>query len=111
MTRTRSLPAVRAGIIDDIERDDNRRGFERDETDAFHRLVRHLVADGDRRAQHNGRRARRTLAEMAPGHAPLPMLPAGWPVAAAEDPCPICEFWRCRCVRPSGLLTAAGAGR
>ncbi|MEO3978068.1 hypothetical protein [Streptomyces sp. CAU 1734] len=30
----------------------------------FHRLVRHLVADGDRRAARLGRQARRTLDEM-----------------------------------------------
>ncbi|MER7832199.1 hypothetical protein [Streptomyces sp. NPDC095602] len=61
---TRSLTPPAAGIVDDTERDDDRRGYERDETDALHQLVRHLVADGDRRARLAGRRARRTLAEM-----------------------------------------------
>lgn len=55
MTRAVIPPAPRAGIVDDKERD---------ETDALHQLVRHLVADGDRRARLAGRRARRTLAEM-----------------------------------------------
>ncbi|MFJ9703416.1 hypothetical protein [Streptomyces fradiae] len=64
MTRAVIPPAPRAGIVDDKERDDNRRGYGRDETDALHQLVRHLVADGDRRARLAGRRARRTLAEM-----------------------------------------------
>ncbi|MEU0670912.1 hypothetical protein ABZ508_34410 [Streptomyces lavendulocolor] len=55
-------------------RGDDARGYERDATGALHRLVRHLVADGDRRAQLAGRRARRTLGEMRPGHgrSPLP---------------------------------------
>ncbi|WP_411575186.1 hypothetical protein [Streptomyces fradiae] len=55
MTRAVIPPEPRAGIVDDKERD---------ETDALHQLVRHLVADGDRRARLAGRRARRTLAEM-----------------------------------------------
>ncbi|MFI5621486.1 hypothetical protein [Streptomyces sp. NPDC051567] len=48
----------RAGTIDDIESGDDARGYERDETDNFHRLVRRLVADGDQRAATAGRRAR-----------------------------------------------------
>jgi hypothetical protein len=39
-------------------------GPDRERTVALHRLVRHLVADGDARAAKAGRRARRTLAEM-----------------------------------------------
>lgn len=61
---TRTSPAPSNGLYDEMEDDDNRRGPERDETDAFHRLVRHLVADGDSRAAKAGRRARRTLTEM-----------------------------------------------
>lgn len=61
---TRTIPAPANGLYDDMEDEDNRRGPEPDETDAFHRLVRHLVADGDVRAAKAGRRARRTLAEM-----------------------------------------------
>ncbi|MEU7649891.1 hypothetical protein [Streptomyces huasconensis] len=61
---TRTIPAPANGLYDDMEDDDNRRGPEPDETDAFHRLVRHLVADGDSRAAKAGRRARRTLAQM-----------------------------------------------
>ncbi|MFJ8692822.1 hypothetical protein [Streptomyces roseolilacinus] len=64
MTRAVIPPAPRAGIVDDMERDDNRRGYERDETDALHQLVRHLVADGDRQVRLAVRRARRTLGEM-----------------------------------------------
>ncbi|MEU9298494.1 hypothetical protein [Streptomyces sp. NPDC048266] len=62
---TRMVPRPSAGIIDDIEREDNKKGYERDDLTAFHRLVRHLVVDGDRRAADAGRRARRTLADMA----------------------------------------------
>lgn len=53
-----------AGIIDDIEREDDRRDYEPEELATFHQLVRHLTADGDRRAARAGRRARRTLAQM-----------------------------------------------
>lgn len=61
---TRTIPAPSNGLYDDMEDADNQKGPERDETDAFHRLVRHLVADGDFRAAKAGRRARRTLAQM-----------------------------------------------
>ncbi|MFC8015006.1 hypothetical protein [Streptomyces cinereoruber] len=53
---------------------------------------------GDVRAVLNGRQARRTLQEMAPGYERQPILrltPA--PRAGAEDSCPICAYWRCRC--------------
>ncbi|WP_331743018.1 hypothetical protein OG239_42905 (plasmid) [Streptomyces sp. NBC_00868] len=64
MARSLTPPAPRAGVIDDMERDDNNRGPERDETDALHTLLRHLVADGDHRAVLAGRRARRVLIDM-----------------------------------------------
>ncbi|TVL88477.1 hypothetical protein [Streptomyces sp. SAJ15] len=64
LSMTRALPRPNAGIIDDIEREDNKKGFEPDDLTALHQLVRHLTADGDRRAARAGRRARRTLAEM-----------------------------------------------
>ncbi|MER6501606.1 hypothetical protein ABT218_19960 [Streptomyces sp. NPDC001455] len=77
-----STPAApRAGVIGDgIRREDDAsghdgRGYERDETDtSFRQLVRHLAADGDRRAARAGRRARRALAEMDPGHTRQPIL-------------------------------------
>ncbi|GAA4694481.1 hypothetical protein [Streptomyces youssoufiensis] len=56
-----------AGTVEDLERDDDAGGYERDETDALHRLIKLLVADGDRRAAAAGRRARRTRAEMKAG--------------------------------------------
>ncbi|MDX3433890.1 hypothetical protein PV664_33955 [Streptomyces sp. ME01-18a] len=95
-----SLAAPRAGLADDMERDDNRRGFERDETDtAFHRLVDHLVVDGDDRARSAGRRTRRTLAEMDPGYQRQPVLLLTRPLTfrSANDACPLCGFWKCRC--------------
>ncbi|MET9694315.1 hypothetical protein ABZY81_38850 [Streptomyces sp. NPDC006514] len=64
---TRTIPAPSNGLYSDMEEEDNRRGPERDETDAFHRLVRDLVADGDMRAEKAGRRARRTLVQMKAG--------------------------------------------
>ncbi|MFJ8848537.1 hypothetical protein ACIRFF_37265 [Streptomyces cyaneofuscatus] len=58
-----------------MEDDDNRRGYERDETDtSYHQLVGRLVADGDCRAAIAGRRSRRTLAEMDPGRTRQPVL-------------------------------------
>lgn len=64
LSMTRSVPRPNAGIIDDIEREDNKKGFEPDDLTALHQLVRHLTADGDRRAARAGRKARRKLAEM-----------------------------------------------
>ncbi|MHB6912793.1 hypothetical protein [Streptomyces sp. DB-54] len=61
---TRTVPRLSAGIIDDIEREDNKKGYEPENLAAFHRLVRHLTTDGDRRAAHAGRQARRTRAQM-----------------------------------------------
>ncbi|MFK0202101.1 hypothetical protein [Streptomyces lavendulae] len=76
MARGTTLPAPQAGIYDDMERDDNRRGFERDETDAnkaLGQLLRRIAREHDRRIP-EGRRARRTLAEMAPDYKRQPML-------------------------------------
>ncbi|MER7048926.1 hypothetical protein [Streptomyces jumonjinensis] len=55
-------PVPRAGTIDDIESEDDRRGLEPD--DDFYSLIQRLVADGDRRAASLGRSAPRTAAEM-----------------------------------------------
>ncbi|MCX4799922.1 hypothetical protein OG497_39460 [Streptomyces sp. NBC_01242] len=92
-TLTRPATAPRAGTIDDGK------GYERDETDQFHQLVQQLVADGDDRAQAAGRRARRTLAEMAPGYdrQPILYLTRPLPMRAADDACPLCGYWTCRC--------------
>ncbi|MEW1551910.1 hypothetical protein [Streptomyces tsukubensis] len=80
------------GVIEDIERDDDRRGLEPHDDDPFHRLVRHLVVDGDRRAVQARRQARRTLQEMAPGYTRTLHRPR-----MADDVCPVCERWTCTC--------------
>ncbi|MZE55028.1 hypothetical protein GTY86_27875 [Streptomyces sp. SID5770] len=72
------------------------------------RLLDRMRVAGDIRAVLNGRQARRTLQEMAPGYERQPILrltPA--PRAGAEDACPICSYWRCRC---GDSLTPALAG-
>ncbi|MFF9638811.1 hypothetical protein ACF1D2_30055 [Streptomyces bacillaris] len=86
------LDAPRAGLADDMTRDDNRRGFERDETDQFHQLVRQLVNDGDDRAAAAGRRARRTLQEMDPDYIRQPVLTL---LPPTMDQCPLCERFNC----------------
>ncbi|MGW9120228.1 hypothetical protein ACWGRV_27055 [Streptomyces sp. NPDC055663] len=102
-----------AGEIDEIGREDdgsghNGSGYERDETDtSFHRIVRHLVADGDDRARSAGRRARRTLAEMAPGYTrqPVLLLTRPLPMRAADEACLLCGYWTCRCGKGLVALT------
>ncbi|MFE1824000.1 hypothetical protein ACFW9S_34025 [Streptomyces anulatus] len=92
--------APRAGTIGDIGREDDQsgddgRGYERDETErAFQRLVQQLVVDGDDRAAGAGRRARRTLQEMAPGYIRQPVLTLYRP-AMADDACGLCHRWNC----------------
>ncbi|MFC6987144.1 hypothetical protein [Streptomyces cirratus] len=62
------------------------------------------------------RRARRTLAEMAPGYTRPPLLsfhsPA--PARAADDACVLCGYWTCRCgqaVTAPSRASATGAVR
>lgn len=92
------LGSPRAGVADDIRREDDHgghdgRGYERDETDrCFRQLVEQLVVDGDTRAAVAGRRARRTLQEMAPGYVRQPVLILHRPVMGQ---CPLCERWNC----------------
>ncbi|MEU5403619.1 hypothetical protein ABZ348_30510 [Streptomyces sp. NPDC005963] len=57
-------PQLKARVIDDIEREDQDTWLEPHDDDAFHQLVRRLVAEGDHHAAQLGRRAPRTLAEM-----------------------------------------------
>ncbi|WP_331735935.1 hypothetical protein [Streptomyces sp. NBC_00057] len=95
--------APRAGEADEVGREIGREddrsghngsGYERDETDtSFHRIVRHLVTDGDDRARTAGRRARRTLAEMAPEYVRQPVLVLHRP--SMNDACPVCTRWNC----------------
>ncbi|MEV7114255.1 hypothetical protein [Streptomyces anulatus] len=111
-----ATPAPRAGTIGDIGREDDRgghdgRGYERDETDQFHQVVRRLTDDGDRRARAAGRHTRRTLAEMAPGQARQPVLYMTRQLtfaprsarAGADDACVLCGSWLCggNCFAPA----------
>ncbi|MFD4764328.1 hypothetical protein ACFWOJ_37575 [Streptomyces sp. NPDC058439] len=117
LTLLRPATAPRAGTIDDIRREDDGKGFERDETDQFHQLVQQLVADGDDRAQVAGRRARRTLAEMAPGYDRQPILYLTRPLTfrSADDACVLCGYWTCRCggiaPAPTTMATPTGVAR
>ncbi|MEU0703379.1 hypothetical protein ACWFQ7_29300 [Streptomyces bacillaris] len=83
-------------------------------TDQHHRLVRQLVADGDRRARRAGRQAPRTLQEMAPGldrqpvlrmvDRPLVFTPTSSKArAGADDACVLCGRWLCggNCFAPA----------
>ncbi|MGW2841852.1 hypothetical protein ACWCWD_29205 [Streptomyces sp. NPDC001493] len=104
--------APRAGLFEDMERDDNKRGPERDETDQFHQLVQELVDDGDARARSAGRRARRTLAEMMPGYERQPVLrlTRPLPMRGAEEACGVCNNWTCTCppwIPPADVHRAA----
>ncbi|MET8731291.1 hypothetical protein ABZV81_29565 [Streptomyces parvus] len=114
-----------AGGYGGWEDEDNQRGFERDETDQLHQVVRRLTDDGDRRARATGRHARRTYAEMAPGQTRQPVLYMTRPLtftpsapglerqpvlrmmdrllrfaptsskAGADDACVLCGSWLC----------------
>ncbi|MFE1545517.1 hypothetical protein ACFW61_34375 [Streptomyces microflavus] len=91
--------APRAGVADEIGDLDDRsgddgRGYERDETErCFQQLVEQWVAEGDTRAAVAGRRARRTLQEMAPGYDRQPVLILHRPVMGGQ--CPLCERFNC----------------
>lgn len=89
----RTAVSPQAGPYEDEEQRDNDLGPERDETDQFNRLVRHLVAVGDRRAARSGHLARRTLEEMTPGAALVPLLVLRRP--RMNDACGICGVWSC----------------
>ncbi|MFF8960806.1 hypothetical protein [Streptomyces sp. NPDC014894] len=88
------MTCPRAGTIDDVEPDDD-----------FHQLVRHLAAAGDRSAAAGGRRARRTLAEMAPGYERQPVLTLHRPQMA--DRCPLCDRTPCADLCPYRTTTYA----
>ncbi|MFB6865102.1 hypothetical protein ACFCZQ_09965 [Streptomyces virginiae] len=89
----------RAGKIDDIRREDEDRGYERDETDSLHHVGTLLLTMAERNDARipEGRRARRTLAEMAPGYVRPPLLRFNLPVRGADDACILCGWWTCRC--------------
>ncbi|MFD5891123.1 hypothetical protein ACFWHQ_34880 [Streptomyces sp. NPDC060334] len=90
----------RAGKIDDIRREEEDRGYERDETDSHNqrlgRLLVRMVRDSDATIPPE-HQARRTLAEMAPGYIRPPLLTFNVPVRAADEACGLCGYWTCRC--------------
>ncbi|WP_199845329.1 hypothetical protein [Streptomyces sp. MMG1522] len=82
------LGRPRAGVADDIRREDDRgghdgRGYERDESDRFHQLARQLTAEGDGLAAAAGRQA---FAQMAPGTTRQPVLLMTWPLTFTPSP-------------------------
>ncbi|MFJ9551767.1 hypothetical protein [Streptomyces erythrochromogenes] len=98
----------RAGKIDDIRREDDSRGYERDETDSLHQVGTLLLtmAERDDARIPGGRRARRTLAEMAPGYVRPPLMSFNVPFRAADDACVLCGFWTCRCGQSAAVLAS-----
>ncbi|MFF9490267.1 hypothetical protein [Streptomyces sp. NPDC014676] len=56
-------------------------------------LLERMVREADARIP-DGRRARRTLQEMAPGYTRQPVLTLHRPVMA-DDACPLCGSWSC----------------
>ncbi|WP_392900806.1 hypothetical protein [Streptomyces sp. LN699] len=101
----------RAGTIDDIRREDEDRGYERDESDSLHQVGTLLLAmaEGDDARIPEGRRARRTLAEMAPGYIRPPVLRFNVSVRAAGDACGLCGYWTCRCPAAAAPATSTSA--
>ncbi|MGW6469475.1 hypothetical protein [Streptomyces rubiginosohelvolus] len=105
-----SAPAASGGY-GDWEDNDNQKGYERDETDQLHQVVRRLTDDGDSRARAAGRHARRTYAEMAPGQTRQPVLQMTRPLTftpsvsskSADDACVLCGSWLCtgNCFAPA----------
>ncbi|MFF8423134.1 hypothetical protein [Streptomyces sp. NPDC015680] len=90
---TTTILTPNAGKIDDIRREDDSRGYERDETDTFHQVVGQLVATGDIRARAAGRRTRRTYAAMVPGtydRQPVLRMTTADIVFMASRPCQSC---------------------
>ncbi|MFI1786212.1 hypothetical protein [Streptomyces rubiginosohelvolus] len=110
--RAESGPALAAaGGYGGWEDEDNQRGYERDETDHLHQVVRRLTDDGDSRARAAGRHARRTYAEMAPGQTRQPVLQMTRQLTftpsvsskSADDACVLCGSWLCpgNCFAPA----------
>ncbi|MFJ8982640.1 hypothetical protein [Streptomyces sp. NPDC102282] len=100
----------RSGWLEDEERKDNQRGYERDETDQVHQLVHRLVADGDTRAESAGRHARRTLAEMAPGYQrqPVLLLTRALSYRSSAAPAPAVNSGQLQCDRCQGWFGFTG---
>ncbi|MFD8474851.1 hypothetical protein ACFV2E_22790 [Streptomyces globisporus] len=117
-----TVPApTAAGGYGGWEDEDNQRGYERDETDQLHQVVRRLTDDGDRRARAAGRHARRTYAEMAPGQTRQPVLQMTRQLTftpsvsskSADDACVLCGSWLCpgNCFAPAPTPSLTGVAR
>ncbi|OII61318.1 hypothetical protein BJP40_05970 [Streptomyces sp. CC53] len=79
--------------------------------EALGRLLARIARQEDTRLS-AGRRARRTLQEMAPGYERQPVLLLHRP-SMADDACPLCGRWSCQgsdCP-PNGTAGARGTGR
>ncbi|MGW7318310.1 hypothetical protein [Streptomyces sp. NPDC054865] len=101
----------RAGKIDDIRREEEDRGYERDETDSLHQVGTLLLtmAEQDDTRIPEGRKARRSLAEMAPGYTRPPVLRFNdLSFRATDDACGLCGCWTCRCPT-AGVASTPGA--
>ncbi|MFF3166776.1 hypothetical protein [Streptomyces sp. NPDC003273] len=70
-------------------------------------LLARMVREADARIP-DGRRARRTLQEMMPGFQRQPVLTLHRP-EMADDACPVCGYWRCRCSEACTRTPAAAA--
>ncbi|MFE4922373.1 hypothetical protein [Streptomyces sp. NPDC056661] len=77
-----------AGTIDSIPRE---------ETDPFHQLVDHLIADGDDRARAAGPAAPSPRWHRATPPQPVLHLTRPLTFRAADDACVLCGYWTCRC--------------
>ncbi|MFH9390841.1 hypothetical protein ACH4KV_29225 [Streptomyces albidoflavus] len=121
-TRTTAFNAPAAplgGFYEDMEKEDNDRGPEPDETEGQQRLGRHLrrVIRQQDAAIPAHRRAPRTLAEMQarlvrlgaaqPGYERQPVLVLHHPTMQ-DDACPLCLRWNCNPANcpPAGLAPA-----
>ncbi|MDQ0847577.1 hypothetical protein [Streptomyces sp. V1I6] len=89
-----TLLSLRAGVVDDIESEDDAKDYEPEQ--ANHRLgvlLVRMVRQADARIPAE-RRARRTLQEMLPGYQRQPVLVLHRP--EMNDACPLCGVWSCR---------------
>ncbi|QNP67963.1 hypothetical protein [Streptomyces genisteinicus] len=75
---------------------------------ALGELLARIASENDASIPADRRRARRTLQEMLPGYERQPVLILHRP-RMADDACPMCGYWRCRCDEASAPVPA-GAG-
>jgi hypothetical protein len=84
----------RAGVVDDIESEDDAKGYEPEQANRqLGVLLTRMVRQADDRVP-GDLRARRTLQEMVPGYERQPVLVLHRP--RMNDACAICGVWSCR---------------